>query len=126
MRSKWRIGLPMMAGFMCTMAWAQDDLAAARKLALNQCGVCHVFKAGEPNRQGPGLFGVVGRAAGSMAGFTYSEAFTKALGGKTWDVSALDRWLTDPQAIAPGTVMLYRQDDPDKRAALIRYLESLR
>lgn len=126
MRSKWRIVPVMMAGFMCTTAWTQDDLAAGRKLALNQCGVCHAFKAGEPNRQGPGLFGVVGRAAGSMAGFTYSEAFTKALGGKTWDAPALDRWLTDPQAVAPGTVMLYRQDDPDQRTALIHYLESLR
>ena len=126
MRSRWRVVPMMMAGAMSMAAWAQDDIAAGRKLALNQCGVCHVFKAGEPNRQGPGLFGVVGRTAGSMAGFNYSEAFVKALGGKTWDASALDRWLTDPQSVAPGTVMLYRQDDPDKRAALIRYLESLR
>ena len=56
MRSKWRIVPMMIAGLMCTTAWAQDDLAAGRKLALNQCGVCHTFKAGEPNRQGPGLF----------------------------------------------------------------------
>lgn len=104
---------------------ATDDLAAAKKLALNHCGVCHTFEAGEAVRQGPNLWGVMTRSAGTAEGFNYSDGFRKALGGKRWDAVLLDRWLTDPQAVAAGTVMLYRQDDADKRALLIRFLESL-
>lgn len=104
---------------------AQDELAAARKLALNHCGVCHTFQAGEPVRQGPNLWGAMTRGAGTVEGFAYSDGFRKALAGKNWDAALLDRWLTDPQSVAPGTVMLYKQDDAERRALLIRFLESL-
>lgn len=106
-------------------ALANDDLAVAKKLALNHCGVCHTFEAGEAVRQGPNLWGVLTREAGTADGFTYSDGFRKALGGKRWDAALLDRWLADPQSVAAGTVMLYKQDDAEKRAALIRFLESL-
>lgn len=105
---------------------AADDAAAARKLATNHCGVCHTFGEGEPARQGPNLFGVLDRPAGSVANFAYSAGFVKSMQGKSWTPEQLDRWLGDPQSIAPGAVMLYRQDDPDKRALLIRFLEALR
>lgn len=111
--------------FLGGSTFAQDDLAAAKKLAFNHCGVCHTFNASEPARQGPNLHGIVGRGAGMVEGFAYSDAFRKALAGKTWDAALLDRWLADPQAVAPGTVMLYKQDDEDKRALLIRFLDSL-
>lgn len=106
-------------------AGAQDDIAAAKKLALNHCGVCHTFEAGETVRQGPNLWGVLTRGAGTAEGFAYSDGFRKTLAGKNWDAALLDRWLTDPQSVAAGTVMLYRQDDPEKRGLLIRFLESL-
>jgi cytochrome c len=106
-------------------ATAEDDLMAAKKLALNHCGVCHTFEAGEAVRQGPNLWGVLTRGAGRAEGFAYSDGFRRALDGKTWDAALLDRWLTDPQSVAAGTVMLYKQDDPEKRALLIRFLESL-
>lgn len=119
--------LPLLTAAL--LAWAlpasaQDDLAAARRLALNHCGACHSFGEGEAARQGPNLYGVTTRPAGS-ADFAYSEGFRKALAGRKWDAELLDRWLTDPQAVAPGTVMLYRQNDPDKRAQLARFIESL-
>jgi cytochrome c len=121
------VAIGTMLGALCTAgsAGAQDELAAAQKLALNHCGVCHTFAAGEPVRQGPNLHGVVGRGAGTVEGFAYSAGFRKGLAGKTWDAALLDRWLADPQAVAPGTVMLYKQDDPDNRALLVRFLESL-
>lgn len=105
---------------------AADDTAAARKLGTNHCGVCHSFGEGEPARQGPNLFGVLDRPAGSVADFAYSPAFVKSVKGKPWTPEQLDRWLADPQSVAPGTVMLYKQDDEDRRALLIRFLESLR
>lgn len=102
-----------------------QDTAAIRRLALNHCGACHSFAEGEAARQGPNLHGIVGRAAGTAEGFAYSDGFRKALAGRKWDSDLLDRWLADPQAVAPGTVMLYRQDDADKRAQLVRFMESL-
>jgi len=110
---------------VATPAIAQDDEAAARKLAVDHCGVCHAFNEGEPTRQGPNLHGVFGRAAGRVDGFAYSDGFRKALDGKAWDATSLDRWLTDPQLMAPGSVMLYMQDDADKRALIVRFLETL-
>lgn len=118
-----RLLLPLMLA-VAVPAFAQDELAAARRLALNHCGACHSFGEGEPARQGPNLHGVIGRPVAAVEGFAYSEGLRK-LAGRKWDAALLDRWLADPQAVAPGTVMLYRQDDPEKRALLVRFVESL-
>lgn len=47
------------------------------------------------------------------------------MAGKTWDAELLDRFLTDTQAVAPGTGMVYLQDDPGFRDKLIRFLKTL-
>jgi cytochrome c len=109
-------------------AWAQMPFnvpAAAppdgEKLFANQCGTCHTVEHGAAPRQGPNLAGVVGRRAGSLPGFTYSPAFAKA--EFTWDAAHLDVWLTNPQAMLPGAVMLYRQNNPKTREAIIVWLK---
>jgi cytochrome c len=109
-------------------AWAQMPFnvpAAAppdgAKLFANQCGTCHTVERGAAPRQGPNLAGVVGRRAGSLPGFTYSPGFAKA--DFTWDDAHLDAWLTNPQAMLPGVVMLYRQNNPNIRKAIIVWLK---
>jgi cytochrome c len=99
------------------------DLAAAEKQFLTSCGVCHTAGAGQPHRQGPNLFGIFGRSAGSLADFEYSEALRA--GGWTWTQATLDPWLENAQAAHPGTTMNYRQRDPEKRALIIEFLKSL-
>jgi len=101
-----------------------DDLGAAEAQFKKSCGTCHVAEAGAGPRQGPNLFGVVGRAAGSVEGFNYSPAFVAAKSGIVWDEQTLDRWLTDPQSVIPGAVMPYKQADPDKRKLVIEYLKT--
>ncbi len=91
------------------------------KLFANQCGTCHTVEHGAPPRQGPNLAGVVGRRAGSQPGFTYSAAFAEA--DFTWDDAHLDRWLTNPQAMLPGVVMVYRQANPQTRQLIIAWLK---
>jgi cytochrome c len=91
------------------------------KLFASQCGTCHTVEHGAPPRQGPNLAGVVGRRAGSLPGFTYSPAFAKA--DFTWDDAHLDAWLTNPQAMLPGAIMLYRQANPKTREAIIVWLK---
>ncbi len=93
------------------------------KLFKTQCATCHTIHASDPKRQGPTLEGVFGRKAGSVADFHYSAGFTKA--DWTWDKAHLDSWLTNPQAVIPGTIMPYHQSKAEVRAAIIGYLEDL-
>jgi cytochrome c len=102
-----------------------DDLELAQKLATNHCAVCHTFDKGGPPGQGPNLFGLIGRKAASESNFTYSDGYSKAMTGKVWDEQLLDAWLTDVQAVAPGSAMVYSQDDPAKRQKIITYIKSL-
>ena len=42
-----------------------------------------------------------------------------------WDAAHLDAWLTDPNAVVPGTAMAFAGiPEADDRQALIRYLET--
>ncbi|QJC79713.1 c-type cytochrome [Pseudomonas umsongensis] len=117
--------LAMAASFVLTGSALADDLALAQKLATNHCAVCHTFDKGGPPGQGPNLFGLLGRKAASETNFTYSDGFTKAMAGKVWDEPMLDAWLTDAQSVAPGSAMVYSQDDPAKRQKIISYIKSL-
>ncbi|MFZ3325342.1 MAG: cytochrome c family protein [Methylocella sp.] len=89
------------------------------------CQSCHNFEkgAGRPT-SGPSLFGVVGRAKGSVQGFEYSEAL-KSEGGN-WTYADLDLFLANPKAFAQDTKMAFAgESDPAKRADTIDYLHSL-
>ena len=81
-------------------ASAQD--AEAGKSVFNKCRACH----GRPrakNMVGPSLHGVVGRKAGSVEGFNYSDAMKAS--GKTWDDAALEAYIADPKGAVPGNKM---------------------
>lgn len=105
---------------------AAADLAAAETQFRKSCGVCHAAVADAPPRQGPNLFGVVDRKAGIVPGFKYSAPFIAGGAGIVWNEATLDQWLTDPQSVIPGTFMVYRQADPDKRRLVIEYLKTQR
>ena len=125
----WRMAAGLVSWLMAAAAAAsadQVDLAAAETQFKKSCGTCHVAAADAGPRQGPNLFGVVGRTAGEVAGFKYSPAFAAGSGGIVWDEATLDRWLTDPQSVIPGAVMPYKQADPDKRRLVIEYLKTRR
>jgi cytochrome c len=60
----------------------------------------------------------------SIEDYTYSPALKNS--GLNWDKTTLDRWLTNPSALVPGTKMYFKIDDPQKRADIIAYLEQLK
>ena len=96
----------------------------AKPAAFGQCAACHSVEPGM-NGVGPSLAGVVGRKAGSVSGFAYSEA-NKA-SGLTWDEKTLDTYLTNPMKMVPGTKMTFAGlPDPAQRKAVIEYLKTLK
>lgn len=88
--------------------------------AFAPCRACHVTQAGV-NRVGPSLHGIVGRKAGTVAGFNYSAANKSS--GVTWTPQVLFTYLENPRKFMPGTKMAYAGlKDPQRRADLIAWL----
>ena len=86
----------------------------------SRCLACHAL---ESDRVGPRHCGVVGRRAGSIAGFGYSKAMK---GSKlVWNAKTLDRFIADPLKTVPGTTMTYAGvKDARDRVDLIAYFEA--
>jgi cytochrome c2 len=104
-------------------ARAQNANAGAQVYRSN-CSICHSIRPGQIV-VGPTLFGVVGRHSGSMPGFDYSSANRQS--GLVWDPATLDRYLTDPQKVVPGTYMTFPGlKDAEQRSDVIAFLRTLR
>ncbi len=89
---------------------------------FNKCKACH--KVDGANGTGPYLNGVVGRAVGAADGFGYSGALNAA--AETWSPEALDGFLKNPKAYAPGTSMGFNGLGKDAdRVNVIAYLQGL-
>lgn len=110
------------AGALAQQAPEADAAAALRGQRLFlRCASCHSISDGGPARIGPSLKDVIGRKAGSLPGYTYSPAMKSST--LVWDEATLDRWLTDPAALVPGTAMAFAGlPKAEDRAALIAYL----
>ena len=88
-----------------------------------QCKSCHSLEPGQ-NRIGPSQAGLIGREAGSVEGFQYSEA--NANSGITWTPEKLYQYLEDPQRVVPGTKMAFPGlPDGQDRADVIAYMQSV-
>jgi len=99
-------------------------LIAEGQAAFANCSACHTAQKDGANGAGPNLFGIVGKPAGRVVGFAYSDALKAS--GISWTAAELDAFITDPSAKIPGTTMVTGAiDDSAKRQAVIAYLESL-
>jgi cytochrome c len=99
----------------------QGDYANGARV-FAQCRACHLTEAGAGNRVGPNLHGVIGRKAGSVADFAYSDAMKNS--GITWTPDQLNQYLTNPAKFVPGNRMSFIgvRDDADRRD-VITYLQ---
>jgi cytochrome c len=101
---------------------AAADPATGEKV-FGKCKACHGVEQGGPNKLGPNLWDVIGRPKAAAEGFSYSAAL-KGLGGE-WTYEALDKYLENPKAVAPGTKMSFAGlSKPQDRAAVIAYLRA--
>jgi cytochrome c len=116
----------VMATVLATSAHAAGDATKGQQV-FKQCALCHTNEAGK-NKVGPSLFGVIGRKAGTEAGFSYSSSM-KEFGesGHTWTPEQLDTYLQDPRKVVTGTKMIFpglkKEED---RQNVIAYLETLK
>jgi cytochrome c len=85
-----------------------------------RCAACHALAF---DRVGPRHCGLLGRRAGSVPGFEYSPAMKKS--GIVWNEKTLDRFLTQPLVMVPGSSMTYAGvPDAGERGDLIAYLKA--
>ena len=80
------------------------DLAKGEAAFVRQCAICHTIDKGGDNRLGPNLFGIVGRRAGTVQGFKYTNAFRNTATFE-WTEGLLGPWIALPAVMVPGTAM---------------------
>ena len=100
------------------------DAKAGEALFKQQCGICHSVVDDTGPRPAPSLKGVVGRKAATVPGFNYSSALKGS--GLVWTAPDLDKWLTNPSAMVPGTFMVISVPNPAQRQNVVAYLQTLK
>src|SRR6202171_276593 len=100
------------------------EVPSEQQVFNNACRTCHTIKEGD-NRQGPNLYKIVGRKAGSLPDYHYSSAMKGA--GFAWDEEKLAHFIASPDEVVPGNNMkpcsgLASADD---RTNIIAYLRSV-
>lgn len=104
-----------------TSVRAEGDADAGKKI-YNKCKACHALEAGK-NRVGPSLHGIVGREAGTVGEFKYSDAMKES--GIAWTAEEIDAYLADPKGFIPGNKMAFpglkKEQD---RADVIAFIEA--
>src|SRR5215470_5277686 len=102
---------------------AQGADASGQQLFNNACRTCHTTKDGD-NRVGPHLHNVIGRKAGSLPNYRYSEAMQSA--DFVWDEDKLGRFIEHPDALVPGNGMTPYTGvrSAEDKAKIIAFLKS--
>jgi cytochrome c len=112
------------ASAIAAPASAQD--VEAGRMVFNKCRPCHQIGEGAKNLVGPELNGLIGRKAGSVAGYQYSEANKNS--GIAWDEATFKDYIKNPKQKIPNTKMVFagihdEKDIEDLLAFLKQYGE---
>jgi len=92
----------LLAGCMAAFAQQATDAQTGELAFNNACRTCHTLKEGD-NRLGPSLHAVIGRKAGSLPGYWYSDSMKTS--DIVWDETTLDRFIAEPDAVVRGNRM---------------------
>jgi cytochrome c len=92
---------------------------------FKKCRACHDVGPDAKNKVGPILNNIIGRKAGAVEGFNYSEA-NKEAGSKglVWTEDVLFKYLQNPLTFMPRTKMAFAglKDEQDRKD-VIEYLK---
>lgn len=128
-----RQSLSMLCGLLlCSVAVAQTPNASGDalpkgdpdrgRLVFGQCRTCHYPEKGYGHHNGPSLWNVFGRKAGTAEGYEYySDEMKKA--GFVWTPELLNFWLANRDRFLPNSAMVVFPLDAQQRADLIAYLQ---
>jgi len=99
---------------------ASTSASPSGESLYQKCIACHSFGY---NRTGPDHCGLVGRVAGELNGFEYTDAMRSSK--IVWTVENLDRFLAAPLEVVPDTSMGFiGVDDSGQRSKLIAYIQA--
>jgi len=99
------------------------DAARGEQLFMRKCSSCHDQEKAGGHGKGPHLWNVLGRQAGTIEGFEFSEAMKNS--GHSWSFATLNYYLTRTDRAVPGLAMEFRGLRKEKdRADLIAYLRT--
>ncbi len=90
--------------FLTAGAASAQDAAAGEKVFL-KCRACHQVGETAKNGVGPQMNGLIGRKAGTVEGYNYSDANKNS--GLTWDEATFREYIKNPRAKIPGTKMVF-------------------
>jgi cytochrome c len=104
-------------------AIAPPPPTARGAMLFRKCSACHAFDPADQAKAGPTFWHLIGRRAGSVAGYPYSSALRNSR--LVWDAATIDRlFALGPEIVAPGSKMpLQRMPSARDRADLIEYLK---
>jgi cytochrome c len=111
---------PALALWLLASMLRAESSVDGKLLFERRCTGCHAL---DTVKVGPPLRSIFLSASGKDPKFRYSEGLKKA--GLTWDAATLDRWLTDPDSVAPDNDMPFRLNDAKQREAIIAYLRQV-
>jgi len=104
--------------------WGEAEQVAGRSLFNEHCIFCHALQPGA-RHFGPSLYGVVGRKAGSVPGFPYSDALKNS--NIVWTEDNLRMWIGSTTSLVPTTLMPHTTvSDPAEQIYLVAFLRSLK
>lgn len=106
-------------------AHAAGDAAKGEKV-WPKCKICHQVGPEAKNTVGPIQNNLIGRKAGTVEGFKYSEALLEAAkGGLVWTEENIDKYLADPKNFIPKNKMAFvGLPNAEDRADVIAYLKT--
>lgn len=104
---------------------AQEGNAEEGAEVFKKCRACHDVGPEAKNKVGPILNGIIGRAAGTIEGYNYSDANKQAgAKGLVWTEEVMFKYLENPLSFMPGTKMAFAgvKDEQDRKD-VIAYLK---
>jgi cytochrome c len=123
MLGKCLVTLALLASSILAAEAAGDPVKGQN--VYKRCAVCHTIDKNGGDALGPNLFGIVGRKAGTRAGYAYSAPLKAS--NLVWTEANLTKWSASPGRMVPGTKMFFAGiTSKTQQADLTAYLKTLK